>query len=478
MKIRLFLLALVLFVFASVQQGFAQDETKTTDPEFIYNSWSVYLGGGWFQYYGDVARARFYPGNSTSDADNGGFSYDLMLGVNKMFNPIFGLNANLVYGKLYSQKQEKYDVALQSTALFYDLNGVVSLSNLFFPRIYDKKYNVYAMLGVGNAHYRSLLTQLDGTYIGSIGYENSKDPAAREQGSNSTMESEATWKVAAGFKYKLTKRFALGLEVARIQLPTDRFDMIDRVLSERDALGYTNLLIQYTFGKNDQANEWNPIDPTMGELLKRIKQVEDDVDSLKKGLADVKDDVDMLMDDYDKRYNSPDSDGDGVPDYLDLEPNSPKGSIVNFQGIALPIEKDKFERNPDGSFKFDKDGNPIPLEEETKYDGIALYSVFFPLNSTFVSPMNQERIAIAANLLKKYPDLKYEVVGSACEIASEEYNEGLSKRRASVVKDILVKEYGIDSNRLIVSWTGELKPLSSSRQRLFINRRVDIFIAQ
>ncbi len=464
----------------SLSTVMAQDDAKSTDPEFKYNSWSVYLGGGWMQYYGDIARANFYPGNSTSRADNGGFSWDLMVGGNKWFNPYFGLNANFVFGKIHTQKQEKYDATLASTALFYDINGVVSLSNLLFPRDYDKKFNVYLSLGVGNAHYRSLLTKLDGTFENSVGYENDNVEGATESGAKTSMESEAIWKVAGGLKYKLTKNLALGLELSRVQLPTDRFDGRDRKLTETDALGYTNLLLQYTFGKNEQSNEWNPIDPTMAELLKKIKKVQEDVDSLKQGLADVKEDVDLLMADYDKRTNSPDSDGDGVPDYMDLEPNSPKGAVVNFQGIALPIEKEKYERNPDGSFKFDKDANPILKEKykEDKYSGIALYSVFFALNSTFVTPLNHERIAIAANLLKRYPDLKYDLVGSACEIASVDYNEDLSKRRVNVVRDILIKEYGIDANRLMPSWTGELKPLNNSKQRLFINRRVDIFIAK
>jgi len=477
MRIRLILLMAILLGFTAMKPVMAQEDPTGQDPEFRYNRWSVYFGGGWFQYYGDIARAHFYPGNSTS---GDGFSWDLTGGVNYWFNPLFGLNANLGYGKLFTQKQDKYDVTLQSTAIFYDLNGVVSLSNLLFPRDYDKKYNVYMSMGLGNTHYRSLLLDLQGNYMGSHGYENSKDPAAITEGDKSRMNSEATWKAASGFKYKLTQRFALGLEVSLIQLPTDHFDVRDRKLTEKDAIGYTNLLVQYTFGKNKQANEWNPIDPTMAELLKRIKQVETDVDSLKKGLADVKDDVDLLMADYEKRTNSPDSDGDGVPDYMDLEPNSPKGAIVNFQGIALPIEKNRYERNPDGSFKFDKDANPILNAKfrEDKYSGIALYSVFFALNSTFVTPLNHERIAIAANLLKKYPDLKYELVGSACEIASVDYNDDLSKRRVNVVRDILVKEYGIDSNRLIVSWAGELKPLNNSKQRLYINRRVDIFIAK
>jgi OmpA-OmpF porin, OOP family len=476
MKIRTFILALMLFAFGFMHVANAQEELKTTDPEFKYNSWAVYAGGGWFQYYGDIARATFYPGNSSSRADNGGISWDAMIGVNKMFNPIFGLNANIALGKLYTQKQDKYDVTLQSTALFYDVNGIVSLSNLFFPKIYNKRYNWYMTLGVGNAHYRSLLTDLDGNYVGSIGYENSKDPLATESGANSTMESEATWKIASGFKYKISSKFAVGIEAARVQLPSDRFDVKDRALSERDALGYTNLLVQYTFGKNQQSQEWNPIDPTMGELLKRLKKVEDDVDSLKKGLNDVKEDVDKLMADYDKRTNSPDSDGDGVPDYMDLEPNTPKGVIVNFQGIGLPIEKDKYERNPDGSFRFDQNANPILKDKPM--EAIALYSVFFPLNSTYVSPMNMEKIAVAANLLKRYPDLKYELVGSACEIASVEYNEGLSKRRSQTVRDILVKDFGIDSGRLKTSWVGELKPLTSNKQRIYLNRRTDIFIAK
>lgn len=481
MKIRVIFLATMFLLMGFAQAIYAQDEVETevqtTDKEFKYNSWSVYLGGGWFQYYGDVSRATFYPGNSTSDAEGGGFSWDAVIGVNKMFNPIFGLNANVAFGKLYSQKEEKYNVALQSTVLFYDINAVASLSNLFFPRHYNKNYNFYFSLGVGNIHYRSLLTQLDGTYIGSIGYENSKVPTATESGDPSTMESEATWKIASGLKFKLSPRLALGLEVSMVQLPSDRFDVVDRPLTERDRLGYTNLLLQYTFGKNEMSNEWNPVDPTMAELLKKINEIAKDVDTLKKGLAEVKEDVDVLMADYNLRVHSPDSDGDGVPDYLDLEPNTPKGALVNFQGIAIPIDPDKYVRNPDGTYAFDEDGNPIMKDRELEGTA-ALYSVFFALNSTFVTPLNHERIAIAANLLKKYPDLKYNIVGSACTIASAEYNEELSKRRANAVKDILVKEYGIDSSRLNVEWVGETQPLNNSRNRLFINRRVDIFVAE
>jgi outer membrane protein OmpA-like peptidoglycan-associated protein len=477
MRIRSVLTVALFLGMIAVNPLKAQEEaTTTSDNDFKYNRWSVYLGGGWFQYYGDIARAHFYPGNSTTK--EGGFSWNVMGGANYWFNPYFGFNANLAYARLATQKQEKYNVYLENTTIFYDVNAVASLSNLLFPRDYEKRWKSYISFGVGNAHYRSLLRNLDDTYIGSHGYENSKNPAATEPGATDGMKSEATWKLASGFKYKLTKRLAVGIEASLVSLPTDHFDVVNRVLTEKDKIGYTNLMVQYTFGKHEMHNEWNPVDPTMAELLKRIKDVEKDVDDLKKDLDDVKDDVDVLMKDYDLRTNSPDSDGDGVPDYLDLEPNSPAGATVNFQGVALPIEKDKFQRNPDGSFKFDPQGNPILTEEPKDFQGIALYSVFFPLNSTYLSPANMERISIAANVLKRYPDLKFDVVGSACEIASPDYNDDLSRRRANVVRDVLVKDFGIDSNRLIVSWTGELKPLTSDRRKLFLNRRTDILIAQ
>ncbi len=474
MKIRLVITAGLLLGVMMASPVWAQEDEQSSESDFRYNRWSAYFGGGWFQYYGDVARAHFYPGSSTTD--DGDFSWNIMGGANYWFNPYFGLNVNLNYARLFTQKQPKYNLYLENTSIFYDLNAVASLSNILFPRDYEKRWKWYLSFGVGNVHYRSLLRTFDDEYIGSHGYENSNDPGATEPGETARMKSEASWKVASGMKYKLTPRLALGMEISLISLPTDHFDVVYRALSEKDKIGYTNLMLQYTFGKHEMHNEWNPIDPTMAELLKRIKDVEKDVDELKDDLDKVKDDVDVLMKDYDLRVNSPDSDGDGVPDYLDLEPNSPPGSIVNFQGIALPIEKDKFQRNPDGSFKFDEDGNPIRVEEE--YQGIALYSVYFPLNSTHISPVNMQRIALAANVLQRYPDLKFEIIGSACEIASVEYNDDLSRRRANAVRDVLVKDFGIDSNRLIVSWVGELKPLTTDRRKLYINRRTDILIAQ
>jgi opacity protein-like surface antigen len=267
MKIRLVLTAGLLMGIMMANQLKAQDEAQSTDSDFKYNRWSAYVGGGWFQYYGDVARAHFYPGNSTTK--DGDFSWNMMVGANYWFNPYFGFNVNLDYARLFTQKQEKYNVYLENTSIFYDINAVASLSNLLFPRDYEKSWKWYVSLGVGNIHYRSLLRNLDDTYVGSHGYENSNDPSATEPGGTSGMKSEATWKLASGLKYKLSPRFALGLEVSMLNLPTDHFDVVNRVLTEKDKIGYTNLMLQYTFGKHEMHNEWNPIDPTMGRVAEK-----------------------------------------------------------------------------------------------------------------------------------------------------------------------------------------------------------------
>ncbi|MDT8308919.1 MAG: OmpA family protein [Bacteroidales bacterium] len=472
MKIRLLLLAAALLLLPTIQAN-----AQTGEEDVKYNSWSVYAGGGWLNYYGDIARAQFYPG-STSDEN---FSWNVMLGVNKTLNPIFGFNVYGLFGKVYSQKQEQYDKYLEGTVIHYNLDVTVSLSNLFLPKAYDKKYNVYMLMGIGNVHYRTLVTRSDGSFYASRGYENDQwsdmDPTpVAESGDKTDMKSEASYNIGGGVKFKVNKRIAIGAEIALKPMQSDKFDGVNRPLTERDRLGYTNLLVQYTFGKNEMSHEWNPIDPTLDKILKKIQQVENDVDSLKNRVGKVEDDVETLMKDYEQRMDKTDSDGDGVPDWMDIEPNTPPNTIVNWQGVALPIEKDLYEKDGD-RFRFDENGNPILKEgARDQQESFAVYSVFFALNSTYITSINHERIATAARVLKKYPDLKLDIVGEACKIGTENYNDDLSERRAKAVKDILVNEYGIDAGRLNVSWNGELKPLSN--KRLFINRRVDIMIAK
>lgn len=83
-----------------------------------------------------------------------------------------------------------------------------------------------------------------------------------------------------------------------------------------------------------------------------------------------------------------------------------------------------------------------------------------------------------AGFLNKYPERTTLIEGHTDSIGSNDYNQGLSQRRADAVKTYLVAQ-GIDASRVIASGKGESTPVGSNtsatgRQQ---NRRVEVIIA-
>lgn len=70
---------------------------------------------------------------------------------------------------------------------------------------------------------------------------------------------------------------------------------------------------------------------------------------------------------------------------------------------------------------------------------------------------------------------RFLIEGHTCDLGSEEYNLGLSKRRAAAVRTLL-KRAGVDSDRLETGGRGEAAPAvpNSSESNRAKNRRVEI----
>lgn len=140
-----------------------------------------------------------------------------------------------------------------------------------------------------------------------------------------------------------------------------------------------------------------------------------------------------------------DSDGDGVADANDKCPGTPPGTPVGPDGCEQAVVIDLRGVN----FAFDK------------------------------SDLTAESTAIldqAVEVLTRYPNLKVEVAGHTDSIGTDQYNQGLSERRAKVVYDYLTAK-GIDAARLAgPNGYGEGKPIdtndtSEGRAR---NRRTEL----
>jgi OOP family OmpA-OmpF porin len=101
--------------------------------------------------------------------------------------------------------------------------------------------------------------------------------------------------------------------------------------------------------------------------------------------------------------------------------------------------------------------------------------VEFDTNKAIVKPQYDSNIEEVADVMKKYPDLKIVIEGHTDNVGTEKYNINLSQKRAEAIKQLMVKKFNIDANRIKAKGFGFSKPLDKNtlkegRQK---NRRVE-----
>jgi OOP family OmpA-OmpF porin len=114
--------------------------------------------------------------------------------------------------------------------------------------------------------------------------------------------------------------------------------------------------------------------------------------------------------------------------------------------------------------------------EISQYGRIALYGIYFDSAKSEIKPESQPTIFQIAQLLKQQADLRLVIVGHTDNQGSLDYNMDLSKRRATAVRDALVKGHGINAARLSAWGAGYLAPVASNRSEegRAQNRRVEL----
>lgn len=141
--------------------------------------------------------------------------------------------------------------------------------------------------------------------------------------------------------------------------------------------------------------------------------------------------------------NSNDLDNDLVPNIKDKCPNTPEGVFVTRDGCTKAIHK----------------------------------VVYFDHASTKVIEKYHSTIVQTAELINETPGYNIVIVGHTDSIADAKTNMWISKQRAIVVRDILIKNK-VDKNKITLSWYGETMPVSSNItiEGRRDNRRVNIIL--
>jgi OOP family OmpA-OmpF porin len=187
-----------------------------------------------------------------------------------------------------------------------------------------------------------------------------------------------------------------------------------------------------------------------------------------------------------------DTDRDGVADYLDLEPNTPEGSIVNTHGQkVVDSDGDGIEDTQDfcptvkGTSEFKGCPQAItgsanneqgkPVEGQLKYD-IQKFTtdINFETKSTSIKPASKKQLDGLAKILSTNTNLIIQLNGHCDNIGEDILNNKLSLDRANSVKAYLVSK-GVNAANIITKGFGTLKPKQSNETEKgrSANRRVD-----
>ncbi len=117
---------------------------------------------------------------------------------------------------------------------------------------------------------------------------------------------------------------------------------------------------------------------------------------------------------------------------------------------------------------------PEPVPEPAEPVRVEL-DVKFDFDKAVVKEESQGDIKALADFMSQYPQTTTVVEGHTDSVGTDAYNQGLSERRANAVRDVLVDQYGVGSDRVSSVGYGESRPVAdnSTADGRAINRRVE-----
>ncbi len=394
---------------------------------------------------------------------------------------------------------------------FYVLGGISGFFFTTYMDALDKNGNVYDFSKVEELYLRpqgnnvnnrvkqdkaqalKLLDQIyNGGYHQQVEHENDK-PGIK----NWQFDPSAT--AGIGVQFHISKWVTLGLEerVIFTQAHVDGYfwqqDEHPSLVSHYDNISYTSINVNIHLGGKNRTEPMYWLNPVYHTYRK---------------LGEV--DPQSLMDQMFK-----DDDDDGVPNYLDREPNSKKGCPVDAHGVMLDSDHDGIidclDKEPFSPPNYPIDSNgvaiipPNPCCDTTGngfrngannmngvngpngvngqngvngvngqngnlggagnrkgnagYDcsKIELPAVMFDADKYYLDPQYYGNLHQVAERMQMCPDMKLVVTGYDESRNDQKYNEQLGWNRANAAVDYLVEKYGISRDRFIIKYQGGKK---------------------
>jgi OOP family OmpA-OmpF porin len=146
---------------------------------------------------------------------------------------------------------------------------------------------------------------------------------------------------------------------------------------------------------------------------------------------------------------------------------------------VIPIQA--FVNNPEyltGPLFVVKSSAFVETTTEARIAGLKAQNGLFAFNKADIRPEFQSELDDVGRFLQNNPDAYVMLVGYTDSIGSEEYNLGLSKRRADSAANYLISSHNISQDRIVVNYYGKANPIASNdtEEGRAQNRRVEIAV--
>ncbi|GEO06405.1 cell envelope biogenesis protein OmpA [Adhaeribacter aerolatus] len=364
----------------------------------------------------------------------------------------------------------------------------------------------YLMLGYGGA-----FSDVSGK--GAHGLFGENQPANR--GTDGDLSHGVAFG-AAGIGLRITERLGAFIQTGQIYTFTDQYDGFKRAGDKRP-----DRFLQHNFGLTFALGK--PKDTDMDGVPDRKDKCPDTpsgvkvdengcpVDTDKDGVPDYQDncpdvagvanlngcpdkDGDGVADAQDQcpdqpgtaaLQGCPDADGDGVADQNDKCPGTPAGTQVDATGCPLDADADGVadaaDKCPDTPAGTQVDSTGCPLRKpiprgvgrgtlkDTTY-------IQFEFDKAVLRKVSFRTLDQVVRFLKANPEFTVNVSGHADATGTDEYNQGLSERRAAAVARYLTARGRLGKERVTTVGYGESRPRADNEtaEGRALNRRAQV----
>ena len=379
-------------------------------------------------------------GGVTQGHMNIGTEYDPTFGFNLRYaaNPTVAFQTNFLFGEFTSTEDDGFN----DEGNFYDRH----FENSYFITSVTSQINMLRMLGSTSERVNLFANVGLGLMFNDVTTETRNQIGAWEQFRGEDHSEPAFFATfGTGLRFNLGHRVDLFAQYDYKIANSDLIDghrtrpELDIDLNRRTQDHWSTITagIQIKFGGSDRDADWHYVSPGVNQeafnrLEQRVRSIDDRVTENSAQIAELDEKVDE-----------------------------------NYR--ALSERMDDLERKLENLSE--------RVEEMDRVDLTFGGDILFELDSAVILDSAKPDLARVVRALTQNPDRSISIVGHTCDLGTEQYNQGLSERRANSVREFLIQG-GISEDRIETDGRGETQPLvdNVNESARMLNRRVEMTI--